>query len=92
MSANATTAAPTGRKRLAQGKERSDDALGHDPQNTSSPETAKESDWRKQLLAVRSAGMGGVKNNFLNRERGNLARLLTAGDKAPLAGCGGGRF
>jgi hypothetical protein len=46
MSANATTAAPTGRKKLAQAKERSDTALGHGPQNTSSPESAKESDWR----------------------------------------------
>ncbi|MCP5522093.1 MAG: restriction endonuclease subunit S [Verrucomicrobiales bacterium] len=42
MSANATTAAPTGQKTLAQGKERSDAALGHDFQNTSSPERAKE--------------------------------------------------
>ncbi|MGI8966632.1 MAG: restriction endonuclease subunit S, partial [Limisphaerales bacterium] len=36
------TSAPTGRKKLAQGKERSDAALGHESQNTSSPEGAKE--------------------------------------------------
>ena len=42
MSAKTTTAAPTGRKKLAQGKERSDAALGHDSQSTSSPEGAKE--------------------------------------------------
>ena len=34
--------APTGRKKPAQGKERSDAALGHESQNTSSPEGAKE--------------------------------------------------
>ena len=43
MSANA--AAPTGRKILAQGKERSDATLSHDSQNTSSPEGAKEGEW-----------------------------------------------
>ena len=42
MSANADTAAPTGRDKPAQGKERSDAALGHASQNTSSPEGAKE--------------------------------------------------
>ncbi|MEQ1854010.1 MAG: hypothetical protein ABMA01_20755, partial [Chthoniobacteraceae bacterium] len=42
MSANPDTAAPTGRKKLAQGKERSDAALGNDSPNTSSPEGAKE--------------------------------------------------
>ena len=41
MSAN-PTAAPTGRKKIAQGKERSDAALGHDSKNISSPERAKE--------------------------------------------------
>lgn len=45
MSANAKTAAPTGRKKLAQGKERSDAALSHDSSNTSSPEGAKEGGW-----------------------------------------------
>ncbi len=38
----ATLAAPAGRKKTAQGKERSDAALGHESQNTSSPEGAKE--------------------------------------------------
>jgi hypothetical protein len=37
MSAKATIAAPTGRKMTAQGN-----ALGNPPQNTSSPEGAKE--------------------------------------------------
>jgi type I restriction enzyme S subunit len=37
------TAAPTGRNEPAQGKERSDAALGHASQNTSSPEGATES-------------------------------------------------
>ncbi len=39
------TAAPTGRNKPAQGKERSDAALGHASQNTSSPEGAKEGAW-----------------------------------------------
>ena len=42
MSANPDTAAPTGRNKPAQGKERSDAALGHASQNTSSPEGAKQ--------------------------------------------------
>ena len=42
MSAAPQTAAPSGRKKIAQGKERSDAALGHESQNTSSPEGAKE--------------------------------------------------
>ena len=42
MSANPGTAAPTGRKKPAQGKERSGAALSHASQNTSSPEGAKE--------------------------------------------------
>ncbi|MGO8927744.1 MAG: restriction endonuclease subunit S [Limisphaerales bacterium] len=41
MRAAPQTAAPSGRKRIAQGKERSDAALGHEPQNSSSPEGAK---------------------------------------------------
>jgi hypothetical protein len=41
MSANTITPAPTGRKKLAQGTERSDAALGHDSQHTPSPEGAK---------------------------------------------------
>lgn len=40
-----TLPAPTGRKTIAQGKERSDAALGHESQNTSSPEGAKERVW-----------------------------------------------
>jgi type I restriction enzyme S subunit len=42
MSVTPATAAPTGRNKPAQGKERSDAALGHASQNTSSPEGAKE--------------------------------------------------
>jgi type I restriction enzyme S subunit len=42
MSAN-TTEAPTGRKKIARGRERSDAAPGNDSPNTSSPEGAKES-------------------------------------------------
>lgn len=42
MSAKPGTAAPTGRNKPAQGKERSDGALGHASQNTASPEGAKE--------------------------------------------------
>ncbi|MDA1274473.1 MAG: hypothetical protein O2960_10550 [Verrucomicrobia bacterium] len=45
MSANPDTPAPTGRKKPAQGKARSDAALGHASQNTSSPEGAKEGAW-----------------------------------------------
>ncbi|MEA3208751.1 MAG: hypothetical protein QOE70_1808 [Chthoniobacter sp.] len=43
MSANLETAAPTGRKKPAQGKERSDTDLGHALQHTPSPGGAKES-------------------------------------------------
>jgi len=42
MSVTPDTAAPTGRNKPAQGKERSDAALGHASQNTLSPEGAKE--------------------------------------------------
>ncbi|NOT55652.1 MAG: hypothetical protein HOP18_13715 [Deltaproteobacteria bacterium] len=42
MTATRTTAAPTGRNKPAQGKERSDAALGHESQNTLSPEGAEE--------------------------------------------------
>ena len=42
MSAAHQAAAPTGRNKPAQGKERSDAALGHASQNTPSPEGAKE--------------------------------------------------
>ena len=42
MSAKPETAAPTGRKKIAQHKERSDVTLGHESHNTSSPEGAKE--------------------------------------------------
>ena len=42
MTGAPSTAAPTGRNKPAQGKERSDAALGHASQNTSSPEGAKE--------------------------------------------------
>lgn len=41
-SSAANSPAPTGRTRTAQGKERSDTALGHTPQNTPSPEGATE--------------------------------------------------
>ena len=37
MSAHPDTAAPTGRMKPAQGKERSDAALGHASQNTPAP-------------------------------------------------------
>jgi type I restriction enzyme, S subunit len=42
MSAQVTAAHPTGRKKPAQGKERSDAALGHASQNTPSPQMAKQ--------------------------------------------------
>jgi len=49
------TAAPTGRKKLAQDKDRSDAALGHEPQIPPSPEGAKEGEvlpkgWRLVTL------------------------------------------
>lgn len=49
MTATRQPTAPTGRKKLAQGKERSDAALGHDFKNSSSPEGAKElpNGWRR---------------------------------------------
>ena len=43
MSANPETAAPTGRMKTAQSKERSDGALGHESQNASRPEVSNES-------------------------------------------------
>lgn len=39
----ASQAVPTGRKSIAQGKERGDVALGYEPQITSNPEGAKAS-------------------------------------------------
>ena len=42
MSAKSKTLAPTGRKKIAQGKKRSDDALGHESQNTAGTERAIE--------------------------------------------------
>jgi hypothetical protein len=39
---HALSPAPTGRKKIAHGKERGDAALGHESQDTSSPEGAKE--------------------------------------------------
>jgi len=55
MSANPESVAPTGRKTKAQGKERSDAALGHESEDTSSPEGAKEggeypAGWRRATL------------------------------------------
>ena len=42
MPAKPRAAAPTGRKKIAQGQERSDDALGHESQNTASTDGAKD--------------------------------------------------
>jgi len=42
MSVTPATAAPTGRSKPAQGKERSDAALGHASENTPSPGGAKQ--------------------------------------------------
>jgi type I restriction enzyme S subunit len=42
MSANPETAAPTGRTKIAQGKERSDAGVCHESEDTSSPEGAEE--------------------------------------------------
>ena len=55
MSTNPETAAPTGRKKIAQGQERSDDALGHESPNTSSTDGAKASGelpngWRRVAI------------------------------------------
>lgn len=50
MSANADTAATTGRNKTARGKERSDASQGHASQNTSSPEGATESDNIRAVL------------------------------------------
>ncbi len=57
MTANTTAAARTGRKKLAQGKERSDAALGHDSQNTSSPDGAKDlpNGWRVSASLQRAS-------------------------------------
>jgi type I restriction enzyme S subunit len=61
MSANATTAAPTGRKKLAQGKERSAAALGNPPPITSSPEGEKELPvgWKRSQLGEIGRWFGG---------------------------------
>ena len=70
MSTNATTAVPKWRKKLAQGKERSDAALGWDSLNTSSPEGAKEwpHSWRLDLPAQfnHCRGMLGETENRLS--------------------------
>ena len=42
MTSKPRAKAPTGRKKIAQGQERSDDALGHESQNMASTEGAKE--------------------------------------------------
>ena len=45
MSATPETAAPTGRKKIAQGKQRSDAVLSHKSKDMSSPEGAKDGAW-----------------------------------------------
>ena len=62
MTATRQAAAPTGRKKIAQGKKRSDAALGNPPQNTSSPDGATQESAKsllKILLANREAGFRG---------------------------------
>jgi hypothetical protein len=54
MNAISDTAAPTGRKILAQGKERSDAALGHQAQNPPSPVGAEERPQMFQTLSEKS--------------------------------------
>ena len=63
MSANATTVSRTRRKKLARGKERSEAGLGHESQNTPSPERAKEDSefpkgWRIQKLGDVASKIG----------------------------------
>ena len=55
MSTNRETAASTGRKKIDQGQERSDDALGHESQNTSSTDGTKDggalpSGWERKTV------------------------------------------
>jgi hypothetical protein len=58
---DALSAAPTGRKKIAQGKEHSDAALGHESQNTSSPEGAKEITRLPAGWALKTIGELGAK-------------------------------
>jgi type I restriction enzyme S subunit len=65
MSASLETAAPPGRKKPAQGKERSDAALGHASQNPSSPEGPKEAEelpcgWQQLTLGMECDILAGV--------------------------------
>ena len=90
MSANPDTAAPTGRNKPAQGKERSDAALGHASQNTSSPEGAKQGgelhgSWQRVKLGqIAEVIMGqaprGDETNF--EQRG--AVFVKAGEFGPV--------
>jgi type I restriction enzyme S subunit len=52
MSVTPDTAAPTGRNKPAQGKERSDATLGHASQNTSSPEGAMQGGSSSRLVPL----------------------------------------
>ena len=80
MIANATTAALTGRKKIAQGKKRSDAALGRDSQNTSSLEEAKESNWREAKLGdVLPLKYGKPRSPQFGYERPNTATFGSNG-------------
>jgi type I restriction enzyme, S subunit len=72
--------APTGRRKLAQGKERSDAALGHAPQNTPSPEGAKElgelpKGWRWVTLRGIADIAGGVTKGQKRRPNETVRRV-----------------
>ncbi len=84
MSANAITASPTGRKKLAQGKEHGGraqaPALGHDSPDTSSPEGAKErgelpKGWRWVTLRGIADIAGGVTKGQKRRPNESIRRI-----------------
>ena len=79
MTATRQSAAPTGQKKLAQGKERNDAALGHDSLNASSPEGAEESHalppgWQRLTIGAKCnilAGFG-FPERFQGKSSGDL--------------------
>ena len=64
MSSTLKNSVPTGRKKIAQGKERSDAVMGHDSPYMSSPEGAKE--------------IGGLPNGWRWVRLGEIANVVRA--------------
>ena len=81
----ALSAAPTERKTIAQGKERSDAALGQESETTLSPEGAKEdgemsTSWTRVALGKRTGMLGTIFRKAQNKiqDPAKLRRLIVA--------------